>query len=395
VNNLAVKKIKTSSGANLAFAVVVLSSYLSTFSSFKPSSSLELILLITLGIIYLSLGVYGFSYAAQSESLFIRLVYFALQVPLGSLIIILSRGAGLNALVLLPLAGHSVVLLPGLWEYISNTVIAVAFLVSIRTFTSDWAMVFRDFPTFLAGILFIMIFTQTAVGEEKARREVDRLVEDLESANQHLREYTLQIEELTIAKERNRLAREIHDGLGHYLTTIYMQIQASRAIMVKNPDKALSALEKAQTMTQEALADVRRSVAALRTTSPEELLPLPQRIQKMILNSGTIGFKSSFECIGTPRVLSNPADLALYRAAQEGMNNACKHAKASNFWVTLDYSIPDQTRLQIRDDGIGADHIQEGFGLIGLKERILLLNGTVDIQTEKGCGMTLEIMVAE
>ncbi|MHC1784470.1 MAG: histidine kinase [Anaerolineaceae bacterium] len=388
------KKIKTSSGANLAFAVVVLSSYLSTFSSFKPGSSLELILLITLGITYLSLGVYGFSYAAQSESLFVRLAYFALQIPLGSLIIILSKGAGLNALVLLPLAGHSVVLLPGLWEYISNTVIAMAFLISIRTFTPDWALVFRDFPTFLAGILFIMIFTQTAVGEESARREVDRLVEDLESANQHLREYTLQIEELTIAKERNRLAREIHDGLGHYLTTIYMQIQASRAIMVKNPDKALSALEKAQTMTQEALADVRRSVAALRT-NPEELLPLPQRIQKMILNSGMTGFKSSFECIGKPRILSNPADLALYRAAQEGMNNACKHANPSNFWVTLDYSAPDQTRLTIRDDGIGADHIREGFGLIGLKERILLLNGTVDIQTEKGCGLTLEMTVTE
>jgi signal transduction histidine kinase len=79
----------------------------------------------------------------------------------------------------------------------------------------------------------------------------------------------------------------------------------------------------------------------------------------------------------------------------EGMNNACKHSHATNFWVTLDYSIPDSTSLTIRDDGIGADDIREGFGLIGLKERILLLNGTVNIQTEKGCGMTLEITVAE
>ncbi len=394
MNTLPVKKIKTSSGANLAFAVVVLSSYLSTFSSFKPESSLELVLLITLGIIYLSLGVYGFSYAAQSESVIVRLAYFGLQIPMGSLIIILSKGAGLNALVLLPLAGHCVVLLPGFWVYAANTIIALAYLISIHTFTRDWSLVFRDFPTFLAGVMFIMIFTQTAVGEETARREVDRLVEDLESANQHLREYTRQIEELTIARERNRLAREIHDGLGHYLTTIHMQIQAARAVLDKNPQKSLNALEKAQALTQEALADVRRSVSALHT-SPEEILPLPQRIAKLLNNSDAEGFNASFECIGSPRVLSNPADLALYRAAQEGMNNACKHARASNFWVKLDYSEPDCTRLTIRDDGVGADGIQEGFGLIGLKERILLVNGTVDIQTEKGCGMTLEITVAE
>lgn len=394
MNTLPVKKIKTSSGANLAFAVVVLSSYLSTFSSFKPESSLELVLLITLGIIYLSLGVYGFSYAAQSESVIVRLAYFCLQIPMGSLIIILSKGAGLNALVLLPLAGHSVVLLPGFWVYMANTIIALAYLISIHSFTRDWSLVFRDFPTFLAGVMFIMIFTQTAVGEETARREVDRLVEDLESANQHLREYNRQIEELTIARERNRLAREIHDGLGHYLTTIHMQIQAARAVLDKNPQKSLNALEKAQTLTQEALADVRRSVSALRT-SPEEILPLPQRIAKLLNNSGAESFNASFECIGSPRVLSNPADLALYRAAQEGMNNAYKHAEASNFWVMLDYSAPGCTRLTIRDDGVGADDIQEGFGLIGLKERVLLLNGTVDIQTEKGCGLTLEITVAE
>jgi signal transduction histidine kinase len=394
VNNFPVKKIKTSSGANLAFAVVVLSSYLSTFSSFKPGSSLELVLLITLGIAYLSVGVYGFSYAAQSESLLIRLLYFALQIPLGAMIIMMSKGAGLNALVLLPLAGHSVVLLPGVWEYISNTFIAMAFLVSIRTFTTDWSLVFRDFPTFLAGILFIMIFTQTAVGEETARREVDRLVEDLESANQHLREYTRQIEELTIAKERNRLAREIHDGLGHYLTIIYMQIQASRAVLEKNPSTAMQSLEKAQSLTQEALADVRRSVAALRT-STDELLPLPQRIEKMLAHTAVTGFAISFEVLGAPRQLSSPADLALYRAAQEGLNNACKHARAAHFWLVLDFSSPEVTTLSIRDDGVGAKQLHEGFGLIGLKERILLLNGTVDIQTEKGSGLSIHIMVPE
>lgn len=388
------KKIRSNSGTNLAFAVVVLSSYLSTFSALKPGSSLELVLMITLGIAYLFVGVYGFSFASQSESLYLRLAYFAVQIPLGGSIIILSRGSGLNALVLLPLAAHSVVLVPGLWEYITNTVIALGYIVAVRSFTADWSMVFRDFPTFLAGILFIMIFTQTAVGEDTARREVNRLVEDLESANQHLREYTLQIEELTITKERNRLAREIHDGLGHYLTTIHMQIQASRAVMDTDPVKARTALEKALNLAEEALADVRNSVAALRA-GPDDVLPLTQRIEKMLANGAESGLSTNFELHGTPRVLSNRADLALFRAAQEGMNNACKHARATNFWVTLDFTRPELTGLTIRDDGVGADHLEEGFGLIGLRERILLLNGSVDIKTEKGRGMTLQITVAE
>lgn len=394
VNRITVSKIKTSSGANLAFAVVVLSSYLSTFSSLKPGSSLELILLITLGIVYLSLGVYGFSYVSQSESLILRLAYFCFQIPLGGLIIFLSKGAGLNALVLLPLAGHSVVLLPGLWVYFSSTAIALAFLFSVRTFSMDWSIVLRDFPTFLAGILFIMVFTQMAVGEESAKSEVNRLVEDLEGANQRLREYARQIEELTIAKERNRLAREIHDGLGHYLTTIHMQIQASRAVLENNPKTALASLEKAQTLTQEALADVRRSVASLRTT-PENLLPLPQRIEKLLSDSGQEGLNTNFQLIGIPRILSIPADLALFRAAQEGLNNACKHARAGNFWVVLDYSREKQISLIIRDDGVGTDHLHEGFGLIGLRERILLINGTLDIKTEKGSGLTIQIAITE
>ncbi len=87
-----------------------------------------------------------------------------------------------------------------------------------------------------------MVFTQMALDEEKSRREVERLVDKLETANVKLRKYADEVEELAIIQERNRLAREIHDGLGHYLTTIHMQLQAAEVIIDKDRDKAMSAI---------------------------------------------------------------------------------------------------------------------------------------------------------
>jgi signal transduction histidine kinase len=247
-------------------------------------------------------------------------------------------------------------------------------------------------PTFLAGVIFIMVFTQLAVSEEKARMEVERLLRDLGQANRRLRQFAIQAEELAITRERNRLAREIHDGLGHYLTTIHIQIQAANVIMSVDARRAREALEKAQSMTEEALTDVRRSVAALHSL-PEESLPLDESIGKVLQNCETAGIATNLTLLGQPRLLSPQAQLTLYRAAQETVNNALKHARARKLDMTLDYSQPGTVRLLVADDGIGADNMEGGFGLLGLRERAHLLNGTLEIQTSSGKGFRLEISV--
>jgi len=198
------------------------------------------------------------------------------------------------------------------------------------------------------------------------------------------------VEELTISRERNRLAREIHDGLGHYLTSIYMQIQAARAVADSQPQRAQESLSKAQNLAQEALADVRRSVSALR--APEEDLPLAQRIGEMLRTCEASGMQAELEVRGTPADLPPAAHLALYRAAQEGLNNACKHAQAKHLWVVLDYTQKNSVSLNIRDDGLGSsENPGGGFGLIGIRERVQLLNGDFRITTRPGGGFLLEI----
>jgi signal transduction histidine kinase len=292
----------------------------------------------------------------------------------------------------MPLAGHAVVLLKDYWSYLANFGILFIYIISTGSYATSWAEVWQGMPTFLAGLVFITVFTQSSVSEERARREVERLVGELQDANQRLRQYATQVEDLAITKERNRLAREIHDGLGHYLTTIHMEIQAARAVMDKNPEGSRLMLEKAQLMTQEALTDVRRSVSALRE-SPEENQPLPELVANLMRSCETAGIASELKVQGSPRPLSAQANLTIFRSAQECINNVCKHSKASQVWVQLDYMDPTQFRMMVQDNGVGANTLDGGFGILGMRERVTLLNGSLNIQTGIDQGFRLEICI--
>lgn len=382
----------TGSDADLAFAVVVLASYFSTFSILQTASTFELLSMIGLGVTYIAVGIYGFAYAIRAEKIGIHLAYFVLQLVLGGLIVYLGKGNGYNAMVLLPLAGHSVVLLPASWRMAVNLAIIMTYAITLDLFTSNWEVVWSGLPIFLAGQIVIVVFTQMAVSEERARAEVEQLVRDLEEANQRLSNFALQVEELAITKERYRLAREIHDGLGHYLTTIFMQIQAARAVMRGDPERAQESLRTAQNMTQEALADVRKSVAALRDI-PGEGLSLEEEIERLLKGCEGAGVEPVLNVVGVPRSLSPQIMLTVYRAVQEGVNNTCKHAHAKRLSVTLDFSMSQFVRVLIQDDGIGAKQLEGGFGLLGMRERVQLVKGELSIATSPGNGFQLEVCV--
>jgi signal transduction histidine kinase len=248
-------------------------------------------------------------------------------------------------------------------------------------------------PSLLAAVVFVAVFTRIATNEELARREVERLLAELGEANRKLRAYAVQAEELATTKERNRLAREIHDGLGHYLTAVHVQIRAARAVMGQDVERAEDALSKAERLSREALEDVRRSVAALRV-SPVEGQPLPDALAPLIEGARTSGLDVGFEVTGSPRSLSPPAELTLYRAAQEGLTNVRKHAGASHVEVALAYR-DDEVVLTVQDDGQGAAAPEGGFGLLGLRERVQLLGGEMDVTTSPGRGFNLKVQVPE
>ncbi len=386
--------VRTGSNADIAFAIVVLTSYFATFSSIRQAAFVDVLLIIILGIAYIMLGIYGYSYAARSENTLLRKLYFVIQLPLGCLIIALGKGAGFSALLLLPLGGQAVVLLTDYWAYLTNLGIVAAYIIAVKSFTSAWPDVWTNLPIFLAGLVFIVVFTQVAVGEEKARKEVERLLAELQETNQRLREYSLNAEELAVVKERNRLAREIHDGLGHYLTTVNMQIQAAMATLAKKPDRARELLGKASTLSQEALADVRNSVATLRAPMDENL-PLGAIISDVVKSCECSGIETNFHVLGSERPVSPAVRFALFRTIQESVSNVQKHAHAANLWVTLDFRQPRQTLLTIKDDGVGSENADGGFGLLGMRERARLVNGDLLVNTSPGEGFVIQLTVPE
>ncbi len=378
-------------GTDLAFALVVFIAFFTAFSTSSISSLFLITVIVCLGIAYISNGIYGFSYARKSQFLAVKLLYFILQLIIGGLIIYYGKGAGFTILILLPVVAHTAMILDQDWSIIVNIGVLVTHALSVWTFSHNLSLIWGTLPIFFAGQVIILIFTQMAVTELKAREKLEKLAADLSVANKHLSEYAEQVHALAVTQERNRFAREIHDGLGHYLTTINMQISAAAVVVKNDPQKAAYMLENAQKLVAEALEDVRNSVYALRKDSAD-IEDLPSRIRKIAESNNTAERAVSFNLAGNPRTVSPQVDLTIYRAAQEGLNNAQKHSKATKIDIYLEYK-KDHVNLEVEDNGIGAESLQDGFGLLGLQERVRLLNGNVEIINNPGQGFKIKISV--
>ena len=401
-------------GGQLAMVAMVGTAVVGTaLTNFEAFSGRQLLALAIASLVYISWSLHGMRDAVRSmlgqpgaptniagsgQAPAGAVPYFALQLGLAGLVYYLGdqgQVAPLLWLVLLPPVAHSVILLRGLGIAVVS-VLSMALLVFNQLYWHGWPWVLNAGLAFCSAVLFTLVFTLLAVSSEKARGEVQRLAGELGEANRKLREYAVQAEELAATRERNRLAREIHDSLGHYLTVANVQLEAARALRDREPVRAHDALVKAQSLIQEGLQEIRRSVATLRA-SPLDNQSLAEALRQIVEESRTSGLAADMTVQGTVRPLAPPAELTLYRAAQEGLTNVRKHARTNGAQLVLDYQAPARVRLSISDDGAGAasdDAVRaSGFGLLGLRERAQLLGGEVHVRTAPGAGFTLEVEV--
>jgi signal transduction histidine kinase len=323
------------------------------------------------------------------------LSYFLVQITLAVMVYWIADRGGIPNLawmVLLPPVAYSVFLLS--WRGIAS-VSLVALAVLVASFLRWHGLQFAAYAglAFSFAILFTIVFAILAVHSEKSRNQVQHLAAELSEANAQLRAYALQAEELAASRERNRIAREIHDGLGHCLTVANVQLEAARTLKEIDAERAWEAVRKAQAFTRQGLEDVRDSVASLRT-SPLEKQSLINALQALAQNNEGALPVLEFQCKGSLRPLTPAVELSLYRAAQEGITNAQKHSQAKRACVVLDFTQTDHVVISVADDGIGAgNEVGHGFGLLGLRERAQLLGGNLWTHSEPNAGFSLKFEV--
>lgn len=198
-------------------------------------------------------------------------------------------------------------------------------------------------------------------------------------------------------EERNRLAREIHDTLAQGLTGISLKLESIDAMleMGTDPGQIRKTVEQALTLTRANLEEARRSVLDLRA-APLEGRNLVEALGALVQNYTTRhNLPVNFNVTGGSRPLPVRIEVGLYRIAQEGLANIAQHAQAQQ--AELDLVItPQQIELTITDDGQGFDPNQSSpgrFGLIGLNERVKLLGGSLQLETEPGTGTRVEVTI--
>ncbi|PAX51181.1 sensor histidine kinase [Brunnivagina elsteri] len=241
------------------------------------------------------------------------------------------------------------------------------------------------------SLVFILLLMNAIVSERQSR-------EKLAAANEKLKQYALKVEHQATLEERNRIAREIHDSLGHSLTALNLQLETGLKLWQTNPAKAHDFLARAKQLGSKALQDVRQSVSTIRSRSnsfggeqsesiEEAIIVLLEDVERAINVKPTYNLNISY-------VLPSEISIAVYRVIQESLTNICKYANATEVKLELSTSSVE-LNLQIKDNGIGFELNQNttGFGLQSMRDRTESLGGKFNIETSFGNGCKVQVKI--
>lgn len=278
------------------------------------------------------------------------------------------------------------------WRVATGAGIFLFALMVLNLFVIDywnWSRVYPNLLALLPAFAFVSVFSLAMRVQQEQGDRAERLLHQLEESNaelerahKQLQQYADELEELTIVRERTRLAREIHDILGHHLSILNIQLETISKLQERDPARAAVEIAEARRVAAQSMQEVRNAVAALRPASiatlgvAEALTQLGKEFERSAPESAlTLDLETELPAL--PPDIS----LALYRAAQEAFTNIRKHARASKVLLRLRYE-DGAIELLVQDNGQGAatDDAQQqgsGFGLVGLRERIELLGGQV------------------
>ena len=206
---------------------------------------------------------------------------------------------------------------------------------------------------------------------------------DLQRTNEELEKSLMDNARLAEIRERNRIAREIHDTLGHTLTGLAAGIDACIALAGDDKPALRNQLNLLSKVSRNGIKDIRMSVSSLRPDAPERL-NLKSAIEELVENTKRVaGVNINLDCDIINLKFDEDEEMAIYRIVQESLTNAIRHGKAKNIDVSIKKNY-GSINLLICDDGIGCENIKAGFGLRHIRERVNMLKGQVNFSSEEG-----------
>ncbi len=373
---------------HLVFLFILYSYEILAFVSAFQSKD-EFIAFIFLAVVFLLLIIRHCFVSSGQKVLYYLLPIVELVLILSANYIALSRNYLFLILFVVasllneyPLKYAKYIITAPLIIYLSTGVIKLntIFIENGKVLTSD------DITSFVMEnlIIYVMVVAVFYI----AKRQLI-MNENLQLLMKELKEKNQKLEEISIIKERNRIAREIHDTLGHTLTGAIIQLEAAKKLVSVDSQKAIEAIEQTQTTTRTGFAELKRAIKALKpilledNTLKDALLLLFERIQ----NESDYKINSRIEISDT---IDKNIKECIYKITQELITNSIRHGKATSMDITITQG-EDLIRLQVEDNGIGCNQIVEGYGLKGIRERIAVYNGKVHYSSKENQGFAATI----
>lgn len=225
----------------------------------------------------------------------------------------------------------------------------------------------------LFGYLFIGTTVLLAIEQRKAREEAERLLRELEDAHRRLQAYAVEVETLSVARERQRLSQDVHDSVAHVLTGLLVQLQAARKTLQADTASAAARLVTIEEAARRGLDEVRRAVRAMRPEHLEGLGGIEAMKRLCAQFAERTGIRVNLTT--DPDLALGPVhEVLFYRTLQECLTNAARHGRASTVWAALEVQ-NGGIRLRVHDDGVGATVMEPGTGIGGMQERAQAAGG--------------------
>jgi signal transduction histidine kinase len=288
------------------------------------------------------------------------------------------------------------------WQYKWQHILIFGLAVAVVNVIIILAVVPSDNPALSAALFAVMsqvftflvvgLFISVMVGWLRNQRR------SLEEANLKLTNYARTLEDLAVSKERNRIAQELHDTLSHTLSGLSVQLETMKAYWDVDPVTARKRLDVSLAAARSGLEEMRRVLMALRAKPLEELGLVPALKQMAEDAAIHTGLTLDLALPATKPALSPDKEQCVFRVAQEAITNVIKHAGAKTLTVHLVLQ-ENMVILTIQDDGVGFDvngkNEDKCFGLLGMKERVQMVNGELNIKSQPGSGTTVQLIVVE